>query len=416
MDEEPKRFLRTWAVTCLLLATAIATYNVIVDPYILFGIPRISGFNARKPAVLTQDRLMKVYDVLRTKPDTIILGTSAVGIGLDAQGSAWPTPITPVYNLALLGSGPYSSYRYLQHVMARRHLDLVLMGLDFEFFRAVPDYFPEGADFEARLAVTVDGKANTLQLRQHARDLFQAALSLDALSDSTSTLSANLQDGAADLIAGNYPDTDFRRVTNRTDSFSVLATRDLLMIRRFRDKEANPDTIAQVRATLDLCESNGTRVILFINPVHADWLEILSQMGYWHEYESWKRDLLALTLERGGMHAGKRVPLWDFSGYDTYSTETAPIGQRSLHWFWDSTHYRRVLGDVMIGRMLETADTQFGTLLDPGNLAEHLAKIRERQRSYRESHPADERRVHDVYDSAVRLSTRIVAVPDRQDN
>jgi hypothetical protein len=176
MDKQSQHFLRIWVFAWIVLAALVAVFDVIIDPYLLFNAPRIAGFNARKPAVMTQERLMKAYDVLRAAPNTLILGTSMVDRGLDAQHPAWPAPDRPFYNLALAGSGPYSSYRYLQHVMSQRHLALVVLGLDFEFFLTVPDYQPATPEFESRLAVTRDGSANAGQRWQHLHDLLQGSM------------------------------------------------------------------------------------------------------------------------------------------------------------------------------------------------------------------------------------------------
>src|SRR3569833_3444206 len=57
-----------------------------------------------------------------------------------------------------------------------------------------------------------------------------------------------------------------------------------------------PDSkaIAHVRAILDLCESQGTSVIVFIGTSYVDLLEGLDLSGYWTKNENWKRSLLSL--------------------------------------------------------------------------------------------------------------------------
>ena len=50
----------------------------------------------------------------------------------------------------------------------------------------------------------------------------------------------------------------------------------------------------------------GLRVILFINPYHADYLLLIEQTGKWPLLEGWQRELV---------HVAERhqVPLWDFN-------------------------------------------------------------------------------------------------------
>jgi hypothetical protein len=185
--------------------------------------------------------------------------------------------------------------------------------------------------------------------------------------------------------------------------------RDLRVIRRYRGKKINPLVIADVRAILDLCESHGTRVILFINPTHADRLEILDLLGYWQTFEGWKRQLVALTAQYASPNRRSRIRLWDFSAFDSYSTETVPADGHLLHWFWDDSHYTRALGDAIVRRIFGTGDAQFGVLLSPESLEEHLKAVREQERRYRDHHPADVRRVRDLYDLVADLPSQGVA-------
>jgi hypothetical protein len=393
-------------VACMVLAMLAALLNAIVNPYLLFDVPRIAGFNARKPAVDTQERLMKTYDVLRAAPNTLILGSSMVDLGLDAQHPAWPPHDRPVYNGALAGGGPYSSYRYLQHVMSRRHVALVMLGLDFQFFLTVPDYTPVTPEFESRLAVRRDGSINVGQRWQHLHDLFQGTISLDALTDSVATLAANLNGESSDLAAGNWDSVSHRRLTAAMGSFPLVVGQELFNIRRFSGKQINPLVMADVRAILDLCESHGTRVILFINPTHAEGLEILDLLGYWPMFEGWKRELVTLAARYPAADGHSRITLWDFSGYDSYSTEAVPMDRHAMHLFWDCIHYTRTLGDAIVTRMFGAGDGQFGVLLTPETLESRLTAIREQQRLYRERHPAAVRRVQNLYDSATGTPSR----------
>src|SRR5581483_3659999 len=138
MDTTARNFLRRWLITCVILCALVAGFNVAVNPYMILNVPRIKGFNARKPAIETHAHLMKAYDVSRAAPNAVLLGTSTVGLGLDALDPIWPAEYRPVYNLSIRGGGPYTSYRYLQHVVSQRHLGLVVMGLDFQFFLNFP--------------------------------------------------------------------------------------------------------------------------------------------------------------------------------------------------------------------------------------------------------------------------------------
>jgi hypothetical protein len=255
--------------------------------------------------------------------------------------------------------------------------------------------------FESRLAVTRDGRMNPDRRSQRLRDAFQAVFSLDALADGAATLAANFGAGSSDLTAGGSLEYANLRRFAALGSYPVIVGWDVGSIRYYRDKPKNPLAMQDVRAILELCKSRGIRVILLINPMHADKLEILDLLGYWDAFEDWKRELVALASQYSGNSNRGRFPLWDFSGYDSYSTESVPEERgRVLRWFWDPIHCNRALGDVMLRRIFGAGDSRFGTLLTVDNIELHLAGVREAQRAYRQRHEADARRVRKLFEFA----------------
>jgi hypothetical protein len=400
MDRLSPRFFRAIALGGGVFVALLAALNVLVDPYLLFDSPRVRGVNAAKPAADARERMIKAYDAPRKRPRTLLLGSSRVDWGLDAQHPAWPEHDRPVYNLGLVGAGPYVLYEYIRHVSARQRLTLVVLGLDFEYFLAtVEAAHPADPEFESRLAVGADGGPSLVQRRQYFRDLIQATLSLEAASDSVATLVGNWGVTSVDFAAGNRDISPTFKQFAQLGSLPVVAALDLISIRSYEGKPRNPFAMKDVRAILDLCRMQSTQVVLFISPVHADKLEIMDLLGSWSEFEDWKRDLTALTAQY--VRAGSQVTLWDFSGYDSYSTETVPLDHHVLHWFWDSSHYTRALGDVMVRRMLSTGEGGFGVVITPGNIESHLAAIRDARHRYRESHPVDRQRVLQLHATAV---------------
>jgi hypothetical protein len=400
-----------WVGACFAFGAAIFAFNAVMDPYLIFGVPRVTGFNARKPAIDTQETLMKAHDVLRALPRTVLLGSSRVDWGINGKSSVWPQEDRPVYNLALKGRGPYASYRYIQHLMSGRHIDLVVVGLDFDFFLegGFSDPPPSATEFESRLVVGRDGQASAAWTRQYFHDIVQSTLSFDGLIDSVSTLTGNVEGDSSDIVGGNWDWSFFRKATAQVGASPHVAIGNLSFIRYDNGKRINPLVITYVQAILDLCDAQGTRAILLINPMHADMLEILDRVGQWRAFEDWKRQLLSLTARFPGKDGRSRIPLWDFSSYDHYSTEQIPPSPGALHWYWDSSHYTRALGDAVIERILGKGDLQFGVLLDSENLEPHLRAIRIQQLAYRAEHAADARRVQNLYEAAIGVPSQTVA-------
>lgn len=399
MDNQSHRFFRTWLCTFVGFVTVITVFNATMDPYLLFNTTRITGVNVRKSehGVMWHEPLVKAYDVLRAEPNTLLLGSSTVGFGLDAQHSEWPEQNRPVYNLSFAGGGgPYMAYRNLQHVMSKRHPTLVVLGLDFEFFLTGKAYLQLGPEFESRLAVTRNGNINVRQARQHIRDLLQATLSMDALADSIETLVGNANGTLQDFNAGNAPSIVMQRITAAWGE-NPIVVQDLRQIRRYHGQRKNELIMPYVQAIIDLCEAHNTSVVLLINPVHADMLDILDLLGFWQEFEDWKRELVALTAQYRGTDGRSRIPLWDFTGYNSYSTELVPEQGHGMKW-WDTNHYTHALGDVIV-RQIFGADVHFGVLLSGENIESHLGTIREQQYLYRARRPAGVQRLRYLYGS-----------------
>jgi len=146
-----------------------------------------------------------------------------------------------------------------------------------------------------------------------------------------------------------------------------------------------------------LCTKRGIRVIAFINPSHADELEVVDMSGHWPALEAWKRALTAMVAEYAAASGPAPVELWDFSGYDAYSREPVPMDRHPMHWFWNTSHYTSALGELILRRIFGEDNAHFGVRLYPGNIEARLAEVRQQQRQYRELQPTDVRRIRDIY-------------------
>ena len=62
------RFVTVLLVLIAALLLAAGLVNVVVDPYDIFGMPRIKGFNAKKPAADTHTPMVKAFQLERAAP------------------------------------------------------------------------------------------------------------------------------------------------------------------------------------------------------------------------------------------------------------------------------------------------------------------------------------------------------------
>jgi hypothetical protein len=389
-------FISTWAVTCGAILTLVGVFNTVVDPN------RVLGWNSLRPAA-DSDRELKAYEVMHAAPRTLILGGSRVELGISARHPAWPGPLRPVYNMGMGGATEYPRHRYLQHVLAGRTLELLVMGLDFDsFLDSAQSDASMKPEEESRLTVKRDGSANLEQHGAYVRDLLHS-LSLGELKDSVGTVVANLRNDSGGYVSGDvlWSRDDLRKLS-AIGALSVFAVSDLYQIKYINNVPHYADTrldkvMIELRDMLNLCVSHGTQVILIINPVHADLLEIWDSAGLWPAFEDWKRQLTALTYEYSQAHTHSRISLWDFSGYHSYATEAVEPDSRLLKGYFDPSHYTWAVGDGIIQQLFGQGGTGFGIELTPGNIEGHLAVLREERRQYRSRQPVGVERVRLLY-------------------
>jgi hypothetical protein len=161
---------------------------------------------------------------------------------------------------------------------------------------------------------------------------------------------------------------------------------------------------------LELCKSKGIDVHLFINPAHASLDgEGIRAVGKWTMFENWKRRLTSIS-------ASYAVDLWDFSGYNSITTERVST---PMNYYWDSSHYTELVGGYMMSRMFEPHNYKgprdFGFQLTSKNIEGHLKSIRDDRERYAQANrsyidslnydykaiidgaPLDQIRVKDMY-------------------
>lgn len=339
---------------------------------------------------------MKAFELQTVRPRTLVLGSSRVEIGIDAADPLWPASMRPVYNLAISAGGPYIARRYLQNALSLEKVDLVIVGLDFEFFLGDPPSPQEKPEF-ARLRVSADGTPNLLWRRERIKDLLLATLSLDTLTDTVATVRANRAPYSSDMVSGDWRRIYFLHPEDFGGFYPRWMLEDVNKIPEFIGLTRNNSAMEDVKAIIELCLSHRTRVIFFINPYHADLLETFSITGHWLAFEQWKRDLLRLTESYSDNGNPASIPLWDFSDYDLYSTESVEAGQQRLKWYVSPSHYSPSLGGKLITSLLNPSERPFGMVLVKGNIDRHLAEIRRHQENYRATHVADAARIPIIF-------------------
>lgn len=378
----PRSFLWHWISSLAALAALVVLVNIVVDPYDVFGTPRIARFNAIKPNARDHSMLTKTYQLDRVHPATVVIGSSVVYLGIDAFSPAWPATMRPIYNYGIPGgNSAWTSLRMLQEAVNAGGVRDAIVFLDFQNFFVDLRPTTEVTEEERRFRFTADGRSNPYRPLQEAKDMVLAAATMPALIDSITTVLEQRRGSVLNMAPdGSSTEADFVNAARADGMHDLFAQKDSVEAERvdriadsvlgWQGPLPNLDSVSQM---IRFAQARGVKLTLVLAPRHADALEIYWHAGLWPKVEQLKAQLAGLVANQGG------VTLWDFLDYSSFTTEAVPpSGDRRTptRWFWEPTHFKKQLGEVMIQRMFGHDRPAFGIVLTPENLAEHNAYVR----------------------------------------
>jgi hypothetical protein len=407
---QQRSYVRLTFISCAIGLVLSAALNFAVDPYGVHRWIDRAGFNRLKPKSEFHSQMVKPYRVLEVRPKTLLLGNSRVEVGINPESPQWPAALRPVYNMALPGTGVATSLRSLQHANSNSKVDLVVMGVDFfDFLSSDPEAASspgkpkEASEFDKRLLVNTDGARNQQRWLQVVRDRLGEIFSLNTLADSIYTIATQRLPDQADLTAlGFNPLHEYRRFV-QLDGYEVLFRQvETEYLRNYLrthlilyDKgTTSSDALDRLRDLIALCRASNIRLILYVYPYHAHMLENYRISGMWPLFEEWKRVLVRIVEESAAQPGSGTVELWDFSGYNEFTSEPVPGSSekgRAMRWYWEAGHYKQELGEVVLARILGGGGVaglppaDFGVRLNGRNIDSQLEAIRNGQRQYAEA-------------------------------
>jgi hypothetical protein len=379
----------------------------------MYRLVDLEGLNAYKPAVDHRVRLVKAYDVRRLRPQAIILGTSRSHLGLRPSHDGWDPTAKPVYNLAFDGATTKEMYQYLLHAHAVRPLRQVVLGLDTYHATLAPA--TARPDFDAHLLDSPGGRA----LPPFIRADLKVLTSLDTLRASLATVRSQsarepqwfAPDGQRRgevffrRAGEHFEQLGPRGYFEEIDRLEVGFKREGQLAANARSGRtaqaataASETSLDYIRRIVAFCRAQDVDLRIFIAPEHAHQLEITAAIGEWASLENAKRALVQLLADDAARHPeAPPIPLWDFSGYSSVTTEALPkSGSRAeMKFYWDSSHFKDIVGDFVLDRLFGLSGPRrgvppdFGVRLTPATIELTLAQLRADQVTYRRGHPED---------------------------
>ncbi len=413
--EQATRFLRVFWLTLAGMFLVVGIFNGAVDPFGMLGSPRIAGFNEVKPEIGTHVRMAKAYQVRPFNPGGVILGTSRADVGLDPEHKGWARDAAPVYNLALSSGRIDEIYGYLRHAQAHGPLKQVVLSLDLMMFNA--NWRKEADYSESRLSIP---EKNILDVGW-VKDLLLALFSLDGLKSSQATIEAQSNPTVTNYFPNGARDTSrkWAYVQAKGGHFKLFlmnTKNDLVSPAGWSGfaleaADGSPPPIDTLRNIVRFCKENDIDLRVIISPIHASKMEVLWSLGLGATMEQWKRQVTKIL-------ASADVPLWDFSGYNSITTEPfPPLGDATTQMknYWEGSHYKKHIGALILDRVFGITEPgvkipdDFGVRLTPENIDQVLQVIREDHMAYRKTHSRDITAVEKLVRETSPLRRQLVA-------
>lgn len=408
------RYLAASGAIALLALGAVGLFNAVVDPLGMFNLADLPALNRYKPAVYTRVRIAKAYEVRRAAPAGVILGTSRTHLGLRPSHEGWDPAAAPRYNLGFDGATTKEMYLYLRHARSITPLKQVVLGLDTWQLTDAPAGTRPGFDADVLYADPGPGS----RLRVALADL-RLLISIDTIRLSVQTLQAQewaeqqwfAPDGQrlgevffrrpGEMFQDQSPRAYFDYYDRQEISWQLepAGKPGGAPLPYAKAPAANePGSLYYVEQIIRFCREHHIDLRIFTTPSHARNLEISVLAGSWTRLEAGKRRLVEILEKDAAAHPGlPAIPFHDFADYSSITTEPLPsgAGKAEMRNYWDSSHFRESVGDLVLDRLFGVSlpgrnpPPDFGVRVTASNVEAHLAGVRQRQAAYRASRGAD---------------------------
>jgi hypothetical protein len=366
-----RRFNLIFLLSAFLPLLTLGFFNFLIDPYDIFNSPHLPQINNAKIKKNDNDRLYKAIDIIKLKPSIVIMGSSRTKQAISPQHSVFDKQQT-VYNLGLNNANIYEIRRYLEHSISQGNkLRTVIIGLDFWMFNK---FIENQSTFtENRL------EKNYITIEDNLNAIF----SLATVGKSFETIKTSVENVDYQNDINGF--TPSKSINDGKNKWRFNKTIELSF--DFHDKyELSSKYLQDFQAIFDICQKNNIELIIFISPSHASQWESIYVAGQWENFAQWKRELVQI------------LPVWDFSGYNSITRE--PIEDK-MNNYVDNSHYTPLVGDLVLNRIynqnLESIPPDFGVLISPDNIEEHLVNIRQQRLIWVQNNSEEVKLVRDTY-------------------
>lgn len=334
---------------------------MLVDPFSVIGSPRYDGFNQFKVDINSRVRLSKAYQPLRANFQTLIVGNSRVEMGINPKHACLSLNEKNTYNLGMPGANVGYQAASALNLVYQKPIDTILVSVDFTDFLVLSRHqAPREKVGIPNLDSTIyraDGSLNDGYRLHYLKDYYQSLYSLDAFVSSIKTVLLQNRDASNRDDSGFNPAQDFFQTTFVEGAYALFSQKEEELESKYlsgwslyySNGQLSQD-FAYLDEFLSRVTKRGIKVIVFTNPLHERFWELMDRAGLMSQYSFFLDEVQSIILKSGN----ENVDFWDFSGDSPYIHEEVSkkdVGGAGLKWFWEPAHYKKELGDLMIQSM-----------------------------------------------------------------
>ena len=319
-----RRLLLMFALTAVVVAVGIGA-NYAFNPYGAWRSRLIDPIFRR----VEHERVVTPYLLRTTEPETILLGSSRVYMGMHIeQGER-----DGFLNAALSGATISQLSRELAVALKNPRLKRIIWGVDF--FAFDKKWKRHDPNFDERIAGSIPLKFEDTLLSLATLDdgykyFGRARRGAKKLPP---TMTAEMPWPMAMICRQFAATSDHGLQTVGSAEIEEQLAQDLP---DYATYSFSNDTMKQFRAAIDQARQHGIEVIPFIPPFSQYELELIRQGGQWDTFQNFKRELAAIG------------PFWDFSGYNSMA--------RTDEIFMHVMHFKVAAGQMMLRIVLGNKD------------------------------------------------------------
>lgn len=319
----------------------VAGFCYLVDPYAVFGVPRIEGLSLRKPHAHDRALEAKIALFKRQSSDVLLLGDSRIDVAFNPEILSDERPPS-IFNLGIPGAGISNVRKNYLTFSAIRTQNTVVVGLDFvDFLVSARDFEPPGASGEKQSTVKI---------------LIEQTLSIAALKHSVATVWLQRSRWSNNMTVFGYNDRrDYERTVMSEGHFALFENKNRTYAKRLEELKptifnefGKPSSqFSELSGLIEDMAVGPKHIWIFNYPFHQQMHGLLEASGLDIVHGQWLVELEALVGEKQMKFPDLDIRLLTIPAYNEMTTEMAPSeGDRKsvLNYYWESVHFKAPVG------------------------------------------------------------------------